>query len=134
MFARKRRLRLVIKNTGHDTAGRSSAVDSFQILTQRLKDINFIENFVPTMHAAEPEQGPTGPSVKIGAGTLTKELYAAADAHDYTVMAGECATVGIAGGYIQGGGVSTVLSPKLGLAVDLVQEFEVITAEVSKDT
>ncbi|PLN80797.1 FAD-binding domain-containing protein [Aspergillus taichungensis] len=129
LFARKRRLRLVIKNTGHDSGGRSSAVDSFQILTQRLKDISFIENFVPTVHTAESKQEAKGPSVKIGAGVLTKELYAAADAHGYTVMAGECATVGVAGGYIQGGGVSTALSPKLGLGVDLVQEFEVITAE-----
>nr|L7WR40.1 RecName: Full=FAD-linked oxidoreductase notD'; AltName: Full=Notoamide biosynthesis cluster protein D'; Flags: Precursor [Aspergillus versicolor]AGC83575.1 oxidoreductase [Aspergillus versicolor] len=124
-FARERRLRLVIKNTGHDSGGRSSAVDSFQILTQRLKDISFIEEFTPTL--AETR----GPSVRIGAGVLTKELYAVADEHGYTAMGGECATVGVAGGYIQGGGVSTALTPMMGLAADLVQEFEVISAEGS---
>ncbi|KAK1140587.1 hypothetical protein N8T08_010224 [Aspergillus melleus] len=129
-FARDRNLRLVVKNTGHDSGGRSSALDSFQILTQRLKEITFLDNFVPTTEQSDERDARSkGRSVRIGAGVLTKELYAAADEHGHTVLAGECATVGFAGGYLQGGGVSTALSPMKGLAVDLVHEFEVVTAE-----
>ncbi|GKZ60348.1 hypothetical protein AnigIFM49718_006690 [Aspergillus niger] len=130
-FARQRNIRLVIKNTGHDSTGRSGAPHSLQILTNRLKDITFHDDFVPS-------QGDLGmdnpnasgvPAVTIGAGVMVGELYAAAAARGLIVVAGECSTVGVAGGYLQGGGVSTVLSPMYGLAVDHVLELEVVTAQ-----
>jgi FAD/FMN-containing dehydrogenase len=131
-FAKQRNIRLVIKNTGHDSTGRSGAPNSLQILTNRLKDITFHYDFVPS-------QGGLGiddvnaigvPAVTIGAGVMVGELYAAAAARGLIVVAGECSTVGVAGGYLQGGGVSTVLSPLYGLAVDHVLELEVVTAQV----
>lgn len=130
-FARDKNLCLVVKNTRHGSGRRSSALDSFQILTQRLKEITFLDNFVPTTPQADEKAARSkGRSVMVGAGVLTEELYAAADEQDHTVLAGECATVGFARGYLQEGGVSTALSPMKGLAVDLVHEFEVVTAEV----
>ncbi|KAJ5714403.1 uncharacterized protein N7483_011584 [Penicillium malachiteum] len=44
-FARAHNLHLVVRNTGHDGAGRSSGPDSFQIHTHRLKGIT--ENSMP---------------------------------------------------------------------------------------
>ncbi|GLB08246.1 hypothetical protein AtubIFM57258_004134 [Aspergillus tubingensis] len=130
-FAKQRNIRLVIKNTGHDSTGRSGAPNSLQILTNRMKDITFHDDLVPS-------QGGLGldnvnaigvPAVTIGAGVMVGELYAAAAARGLIVVAGECSTVGVAGGYLQGGGVSTVLSPLHGLAVDHVLELEVVTAQ-----
>ncbi|PYH34724.1 FAD-dependent oxidoreductase [Aspergillus neoniger CBS 115656] len=130
-FAKQRNIRLVIKNTGHDSTGRSGAPNSLQILTNRMKDITFHDDLVPS-------QGGLGldnvnaigvPAVTIGAGVMVGELYAAAAARGLFVVAGECSTVGVAGGYLQGGGVSTVLSPLYGLAVDHVLELEVVTAQ-----
>ena len=127
-FAKDRNLRLTVKNTGHDAGGRSSAVNSFQVLTQGLKDITFTDNFVPETATAKAQ--PEGPAVTFGAGVLGMDLYAAAAAHGYNVVAGECSTIGVAGGFIQGGGVSTVLAPLRGLSADLVLEFEMVTADV----
>ncbi|PLN85699.1 hypothetical protein BDW42DRAFT_160435 [Aspergillus taichungensis] len=126
-FAKDRNLRLTIKNTGHDAGGRSSAVDSFQILTQGLKDIKITDNFVPKTASAKAQS--EGPAVTFGAGVLGMDLYAAAAGHGYNVVAGECSTIGVAGGFLQGGGVSTVLAPLRGLSADLALEFEVVTAD-----
>ncbi|CEL10887.1 hypothetical protein ASPCAL13994 [Aspergillus calidoustus] len=126
-FAADRNLRLVVKNTGHDAVGRSSALDSFQIATQGLKTLTFTHDFAP--YTAGTNVTSEGPAVTFGAGVLGKDLYAAAAAHGYTVVAGECGTVGIAGGFIQGGGVSTVLAPLRGLAADQVLQFEVVSAD-----
>ncbi|OJJ77041.1 hypothetical protein ASPBRDRAFT_114504 [Aspergillus brasiliensis CBS 101740] len=130
-FAKQKNIRLVIKNTGHDSTGRSGAPYSLQILTNRLKNITFHDDFVPSpgdIRTDNPDS--TGvPAVTISAGVMVGELYAAAAAQGLVVVAGECSTVGVAGGYLQGGGVSTVLSPKYGLAADHVLELEVVTAQ-----
>jgi hypothetical protein len=54
------------------------------------------------------------------------EAYEAADAKGLQVVGGECPTVGIAGGYTQGGGHSALAS-KHGLAADQTLEWEVVT-------
>ena len=56
------------------------------------------------------------------------EAYEAAHAKGLAVVGGECPTVGIAGGYTQGGGHSALAS-KFGLAADQALEWEVITAD-----
>ena len=61
----------------------------------------------------------------MGAGIQDAEAYAAADNHNSVIVGGDCATVGAAGGYTQGGGHS-VLSSKFGLAADQALEWEVI--------
>lgn len=69
----------------------------------------------------------TGPAIKVGAGVLGLEAYEAADSAGYRVVGGNCPSVGIAGGYTQGGGHSS-LSSQYGLAADNVLEWEVVTA------
>ena len=63
----------------------------------------------------------------MGAGTQAAAAYEAAHALGYRVMGGTCPTVGLAGGYTQGGGHS-VLSSTYGLGADNVLEWEVVTA------
>lgn len=61
----------------------------------------------------------------MGAGVKGIDAYRAADAHGLQVVGGECPTVGISGGYSQGGGHSALAS-RYGLAADQVLEWEVI--------
>lgn len=56
------------------------------------------------------------------------EVLAAAKEQGLAVVTGECPTVGLAGGYTQGGGHSA-LSTSFGLAADNTLQFEVITAD-----
>ena len=68
----------------------------------------------------------TGAAIKLGAGVQGIEAYEAADALGLQVVGGECPTVGLAGGYTQGGGHSALAS-KHGLAADQTLEWEVVT-------
>ena len=47
-----------------------------------------------------------GTAIKMGAGVQSFEAYTAADKAGLSVLGGQCITVGIAGGYTQGGGHS----------------------------
>lgn len=125
-FAKRHNLRLVIKNSGHSYLGRSTAPDSLQISTTRMKSIQFTDNFVP---AGCPEHKGEGHAVTLEAGAALKELYTAAAERSRTVIAGASYTVGAAGGYIQGGGHSPFGTWK-GMASDNALEFQVVTANV----
>lgn len=123
-FAQDNNLRLAIRNTGHDFLGRSSAPDSLQIFTHRLKDITIVDDFVP-----EGGDESEGPAVTIGAGVQLNQLYETLNGSDVVVVAGFANTVGAAGGYIQGGGHSP-LGTWAGMAADNALEFDVVTADV----
>jgi FAD/FMN-containing dehydrogenase len=119
-FTREKNIRLVIKNTGHDFAGKSVGAGALSIWTHHLKDIQFIANYDSSSY--------TGPALKVGSGTQAIELYAAAKQYGVTVVAGEGQTVGAAGGFILGGGHSP-LSSIYGMAADHLLAIEVVTAE-----
>ncbi|KAK7432915.1 hypothetical protein QQZ08_000386 [Neonectria magnoliae] len=118
-FARNNSIRVVIRNTGHDFLGRSTGAGALAIWTQHLKTIDFSE---------WSDDYYTGPAVTVGAGVVGYEVLEAAHARGLTVVNGECATVGLAGGFTQGGGHST-LSTQFGLAADQTLAFQVITAD-----
>lgn len=63
----------------------------------------------------------------MGAGVQGYEAMEAAQKEDLVVVSGECPTVGIAGGYSQGGGHSA-LSTSFGLGADQALSWEVVTA------
>ncbi|KAI0758134.1 FAD/FMN-containing isoamyl alcohol oxidase MreA [Fomes fomentarius] len=109
-FAKERNIRLVIRNTGHDYNGKSTGAGSLAIWTHHLKNITFLDYSDPSY---------TGKAIKVGAGVQGGEAYAAADAQGLAVVGGDCPTVGIAGGYSQGGGHSALAS-KYGLGADQV--------------
>ncbi|KAJ8516728.1 hypothetical protein ONZ45_g5994 [Pleurotus djamor] len=119
-FARNHNIRFVIKNSGHDFAGKSAGYASLSIRTFNLKGIQYIPDF--------QDQAYSGPAFKVGAGVQVREIYAAAHSHGLVVVGGEGQTVGFAGGYITGGGHSP-LSSLLGMAADSVLAMEVVLAD-----
>ena len=52
----------------------------------------------------------SGPAIRMGAGVQAFEAYIAAAARGLRIVGGECITVGLAGGFTQGGGHSYVSS------------------------
>ncbi|KAK8049547.1 hypothetical protein PG994_011277 [Apiospora phragmitis] len=118
-FAKDRNIRFVIRNTGHDYLGRSTGAGALAVWTHYLKDIQFLDS---------NDQGYQGKAVKLGAGVQGFDILEAGRDKGLVVVGGECPTVGIAGGYAQGGGHSA-LSTSFGLAADNVLSWEVVTAD-----
>ncbi|KAL1961987.1 hypothetical protein VTN77DRAFT_722 [Rasamsonia byssochlamydoides] len=116
-FTKARSIRLVIRNTAHDYMGKSTGAGAVAIWTHNLKDIQFLDYASPHY---------TGKAVKVGAGVQVFEVNEAAKEQGLVVVGGNCDTVGIAGGYSQGGGTSQLAS-RFGLAADQVLEWEVVT-------
>ncbi|KAL1922720.1 uncharacterized protein VTP21DRAFT_9096 [Calcarisporiella thermophila] len=121
-FAANNRLRLTVKNTGHDFLGRSTAPGSLSIWTHHLKNITFHESF----DASGCTKGVS--AVTLGAGVEWGEAYEAVSKHNMEIVGGQSFTVGAAGGYAQGGGHSP-LGPKYGMRPDNVLQMEVVTAD-----
>ncbi|KAH8928568.1 FAD-binding domain-containing protein [Atractiella rhizophila] len=114
-FVRKYNLRVRVKSTGHSSTGGASAKGAFGISVHNLKDIDFHDNFKGK-----------GSAVTVGAGVQFTELYQAANQEGVVVVGGGCDSVSVSG-YTLGGGHSRY-SPALGLAVDQVLEFTIVTA------
>jgi FAD/FMN-containing dehydrogenase len=124
-LARRRRVRLVVKGTGHDYLGRSSAPDSLLVWTHAMRDVSVHDAFLP--------QGCTGaqsaPAVSLGAGTRWLEAYQEVTVrHRRYVQGGGCTSVGAAGGFLQGGGFGS-WSKKFGIAAASLLEAEIVTAD-----
>jgi FAD/FMN-containing dehydrogenase len=125
LFASSHNLRLIIKNTGHDYLGRSTAPGALSIWTHKMQNITFSSDFIPK----GGKEG-VGTTVTISAGVQLANLYHAVGEQNQSVVAGFAYTVGAAGGYIQGGGHSPMANWK-GQSTDNAVEFEVVTAGVS---
>ncbi|KAJ5120746.1 uncharacterized protein N7515_010134 [Penicillium bovifimosum] len=115
-FATKHDIRVVVRNTGHDYNGKSTGAGALGIWTHHLKDIS-IHDYKDAYY--------TGKAITMGAGVQGFEAYEAAEKGDVQVVGGECPTVGLAGGYSQGGGHSA-LSSRYGLGSDQVLEWKVV--------
>lgn len=68
------------------------------------------------------------PALTYGAGQDFDSLYKFAEANGLTFLGGTDKTVGAAGGWVQGGGHG-ILSNTLGLGVDRVLQFKVVTPD-----
>jgi hypothetical protein len=117
-FAQRYNIRLVIRNTGHDYLSKSTGAGALAIWTHHLNNVSVQDYASPTY---------SGKAIKIGAGVMNIDGQAAAHSHGLTIVAGDCQSVGIAGGYTQGGGHGPLAS-KYGLGADQALEWEVITA------
>ncbi|KAK2013378.1 FAD binding domain-containing protein [Colletotrichum eremochloae] len=117
-FAQDNNIRLAIRNTGHDYLGKSGGPGALALWTHHLKDIEVLDYQSASY---------TGKALKVGAGVQVGEAQSAAHAQGLVVVGGNSPTVGLAGGYTQGGGHGPLVS-KYGLAADQVLEWEVITA------
>ncbi|KAF8191035.1 hypothetical protein K438DRAFT_1907101 [Mycena galopus ATCC 62051] len=120
VFSSSNNLRLVVKSSGHDYLGRSTAPNSLLIHMAKLTDVIFNDTF---MVGAEN----MGSTVTVGPGVNLQDIYNQTKAQGKIAVGGSAATVCAAGGYLQGAGHSA-LSPLLGLSADNVLEFQIVVA------
>ncbi|KAK8218771.1 hypothetical protein IWZ01DRAFT_463799 [Phyllosticta capitalensis] len=119
-FAREMNIRLVVRNTGHDFLGKSAGKGALSLWTGNMKSIEVIKSYESTYYS--------GPALKMAAGVRGVDAYEAANANGLMLVGGSCPSVGLVGGYTQGGGHG-MLSSSFGMGADQVLEWEVITAE-----
>ncbi|KAJ6598362.1 FAD-binding domain-containing protein [Mycena vulgaris] len=119
-FASAHNLRVVVKASGHDYLGRSTAPNSLLIHTANFTNLTTTDAFfVGTQNM--------GSAATVGSGVHSQILYQEAKANGKIAVGGTAATVCAAGGYLQGAGHSAV-APLFGLAADNVLEFHIVVA------
>jgi len=124
-FARRNRLRLVVKGGGHSYLGTSNAPDSLLIWTRAMHQVTLHEAFVGQGCAGRV--APT-PAVSAGAGAMWMDLYQAVTTEGGRyVQGGGCTTVGVAG-LVQSGGFNP-FSKGFGTAAAGLLEAEIVTAD-----
>lgn len=122
-FADRYNLFLTVKNTGHDHLGRSSGDGSFAIWTHNMRGRQWHNSFVPQ---SAPAHLDGVPAVTLQAGEEWLDVYREADEHNVIIAGGSAISVGVAGGYLLGGGHSP-FSYYYGLAADNLLEMSLVT-------
>jgi len=126
-FVNTHNLRLVIKNTGHDYAGRSTAYGSLLLWLHHMKNKVLMNEFTTC-------DGETiSNAIRLEAGVQWGEVYQWLNDYNLTAIGGASGTVGSVGGFLQGGGHSPLGRWK-GLAVDQVLEYDVVLADGRRET
>jgi FAD/FMN-containing dehydrogenase len=124
-FARKNRLRLVVKGGGHSYQGQSNAADSLLIWTRKMNAVSLQDAFVGQGCAGRVDPQP---AATIGAGAMGGHVYDEATTKGGRyVQGGGCLTVGIVG-LMLGGGFGS-FSKAYGLAAASLLEAEIVTAD-----
>ncbi|KAF2193092.1 FAD binding domain-containing protein [Zopfia rhizophila CBS 207.26] len=118
-FARNQNIRLVIKNTGHDFNGKSIGGNALSVWVHSLKDL--------TYHPSYTAPNYNGQAVAYAAGFQAFDGYRAMSQYNMTFITPGGNTVGMAGGFLQGGGHSAYTS-FYGLAADHVLRIQTVTA------
>lgn len=124
-FARRHRLRLVVKGGGHSFLGASNAPDSLLIWTRPMNAVELHDAFVAVGCGGKiaPQHAAT-----VGAGAMWIEAYDAVTTKGGRyVQGGGCTTVGVAG-LVQGGGFGS-FSKGYGTAAAGLLEAEIVTAD-----
>lgn len=124
-YARQSRATLSIKNSGHDYIMRSSRRGSLAIWTRGLQQRRYTPAFVPQgcSNRATPAQ-----AVTFGAGVSMDEAFSFAHDNGVVFSGGSVGTIGASGGWLLNGGHG-VLSGSLGLGVDRVLQFTIVTPD-----
>ncbi|MCF7752146.1 FAD-binding protein [Bacillus subtilis subsp. subtilis] len=124
-FARRHRLRLVVKGGGHSYHGTSCAPDSLLVWTRAMRQVELHAAFVA--QGARP--GTTAqPAVSVGAGAMWIDVYDAVTTQGGRyVQGGGCTSVGVTG-LVTGGGFGS-FSKAFGTAAASLLEAEVVTAD-----
>lgn len=100
-FARKHRLRLVVRGGGHSYQGTSNAPDSLLVWTRHMRDVEHHPAFIGSGCEGREE---AHPAVTLGAGCIWMDAYhAVTTLGGRYVQGGGCPTVGVAG-LVQCGG------------------------------
>ena len=123
-FANKYDVAISVKSSGHSYQGQSMQADSLLVWLRNFPITNDItENFVDT------GKNNHGPTISVVAGeNFDNVLEGVKD--KYTVVTGECRTVCLSGGWLLGGGLSS-LSRYYGYGVDQAVSFQVVLADAS---
>ena len=100
--------------------GKSTGKGALSLWTHNLDTLELLPSYNSSFY--------TGPALKMGAGVQGANAASFASKHGYRLVIGSCPSVGLAGGYAQGGGHS-FLSGLYGLAADNVLEWEVVTPD-----
>jgi FAD/FMN-containing dehydrogenase len=119
-FAAAHALRVVVKATGHEYQGRSTAANALLIWVHGLRGVAF--DAALALCGGAPE-----PAMSAAPGDSWGDVYAAADAAGVTVVGGSEISVSAAGGYTLGGGHSWT-GPAYGMAVDNLLRARVVLA------
>ncbi|CEJ92412.1 hypothetical protein VHEMI08067 [[Torrubiella] hemipterigena] len=125
-YAKATGRKLTVKNSGHDYTLRNSWKGSLAIWTRKLTKLEYHSEFTPEGSHNTRQRGVK--AITTGAGANCGDAYAFAEANNVTIICGYSKTVGISGGWVQGGGHS-VLSPVYGLGMDRVLQFKVVTPD-----
>ncbi|XP_055340389.1 uncharacterized protein LOC129589601 [Paramacrobiotus metropolitanus] len=129
-FATSHNIRLVVKSTGHDYLGRSTAAGALMVWMNNFQgEVQTKEPYTPNGCYASGQSG--NPVVIVPAGKVWKDVYDKIEEvynQTHWIIGGMCPYISAAGGFTLGGGHS-ILSPVFGLAVDNVLELTVATAE-----
>jgi len=124
-FAKRHRVRLVVRGGGHSYHGTSSGADALLVWTRRLRRIEHHDAFVG--QGCE-EHVKAQPAVSLGAGCVWMDAYhAVTTLGGRYVQGGGCPTVGVAG-LVQSGGFGH-FSKTFGTASANLLEAEVVTAD-----
>jgi FAD/FMN-containing dehydrogenase len=124
-FARRNRLRLVVKGGGHSYQGTSNAPDSVLIWSRAMNQVSVHEAFVASGCEGKAQ---AVPAVSCGAGATWIDLYhAVTSTAGRYVQGGGCTSVGVAG-LVQSGGFGS-FSKGFATAAAGLLEAEVVTAD-----
>ncbi|CAF0934689.1 unnamed protein product [Rotaria sordida] len=126
-FAATNNLRLVIKSTGHDYLGRSTAAGSLLLWLHHMKNMTLIEQY------SSCDLTNISNAVCIEAGVQWSEVYRWLSKFNLVAIGAASGTVSAVGGYLEGGGHSP-LSRWKGMAADQVLEYDVVTADGQRQT
>ncbi|KAI5994875.1 hypothetical protein EDC04DRAFT_2613108 [Pisolithus marmoratus] len=109
----------------HDYLGRSAGRGSFVVWTHKMKNITYDSKFTPQGAPANE----TYQALTVDAGVQWHEAYDAANQNGRMMVGavGPDGSIGAAGGWLQGGGHSS-LSPTYGLGVDNAVQVTVVTS------
>ncbi len=109
------------RNTGHDFVGRSTGAGALSVWTHHLKQFEFMPSYTSAA-------GYKGMAARVGVGLEAWELYRYMDRYNMTLIVPGGQTVGAFGGWIAGGGHSS-LGSAYGMGSDQVLALQVVTAE-----
>ena len=106
-FAHRHNLRLVVKNTGHDWYGRSTAAGSLMLWTHQMKGITWHDDGYVSPGCVDGSRGDgvnekVAAAVTVEAGVQFLDLYPEAQRRGKLVIGGTCDTVGVAGCWLAG--------------------------------
>ncbi|KAH3463986.1 hypothetical protein KXX05_000863 [Aspergillus fumigatus] len=128
-FAKKNNVRLVVRNTGHDILGKSEGYGALQIWIKYIqKGITYQESYKASDGCGKSHW--VGAAFTVAGGYVWQDVYAEVFKRNLTIVGGGDPTVGVIGGYAQGGGHSPA-SRDYGLGADQILEAQVVLADGS---